>query len=198
MRSQLSTLLAALLLPATATAQFDGDYYSGTDFESFVLSRQDFTVDFDWDTGSPAPSVPSDDFSVRWTGTLDPPTSETYTFFVTSDDGVRLWVDGSLVIDDWTTHSAQQFNAQVSLTAGSPTDVTLEFFESSGEASCVFEWSSPTLPRQLVRAGTGGLTQLVPVGPFLDSALPARHAGHGPPAASSSRTPIPTCASTIR
>ena len=72
------------------------------------VSRVDPKIDFAWGSGSPAPSLRADDFSARWTGELEPRLSETYTISTLSDDGIRLWLDGRLLIDNWTEHSATQ------------------------------------------------------------------------------------------
>src|SRR4030095_440988 len=78
-----------------------GDYFNDRNLGDKVLQRVDPAVDFDWIDGSPDPAVFPDNFSVRWTGFVKPEFSEPYTFFITVDDGVRLWVGGQLVIDAW-------------------------------------------------------------------------------------------------
>ena len=66
------------------------------------MTRTDATVDFAWPSlSSPDPSVDSETFSVRWTGQVQALYSEMYTFYVRADEGVRLWIDGQLVIDHW-------------------------------------------------------------------------------------------------
>ena len=60
-------------------------------------------MDFNWGTGSPDPSIGADTFSVCWQGEVEPQYTETYTFYVYTDDGVKLWVDGQLLINDWGT-----------------------------------------------------------------------------------------------
>src|SRR5262249_24007912 len=66
------------------------------------LTRTDPNVDFKWENGSPAPGLPSDDFSVRWTGKLVPKSSGHYLLSVTGDDGYRLSLDGKRIVEDWT------------------------------------------------------------------------------------------------
>ena len=70
-------------------------YYDNQNFTGATVSRVDPTVNFDWGTGSPAPGIGADTFSVRWTGQVQAQFSQTYTFYTTSDDGVRLWVNGA-------------------------------------------------------------------------------------------------------
>lgn len=61
-----------------------------------VLTPADSTVDFNWGDDSPASAVTSDFFSVKWTGQVEAPGSGSYTFRVTRDDGVRLFLNGVL------------------------------------------------------------------------------------------------------
>src|SRR6187397_1297417 len=92
----IETLESRVLLADTGlTAQ----YFDNKDFTALKLTRTDAKIDFNWGSGSPASSIAPDTFSVRWSGTLVAPRSESYTFHTTSDDGVRLWIDGKLVID---------------------------------------------------------------------------------------------------
>ncbi len=76
--------------PVCVSYGLNGAYYDNMDFTSFKLARVDATVNFDWGTGSPDPSIGTDTFSVRWTGQVIPLYSQTYTFYTQSDDGVRL------------------------------------------------------------------------------------------------------------
>ena len=114
------------------------------------MSRIDPQVDFSWGSGSPAPSINPDHFSARWTGELEPRYSETYTLFTVSDDGVRLWVDGQLVINNWAEHSWTEDSVSMALQAGRRYAVKLEFFELTGAAAAGFSWSSQSQPKQVV------------------------------------------------
>src|SRR5688572_11078881 len=84
--------------PLTGGIGLRGEYFDNRDFSAPKLTRVDPTVNFNWGTGSPDPAIGSDTFSVRWTGRVSPRYSETYRFYTTSDDGVRLWVNGQLLI----------------------------------------------------------------------------------------------------
>ena len=89
-----------------AGAGFTGAYYNNADLTSPVLSRNDPAIDFNWGKGSPATGIDPSTFSVRWTGYVKPTYSETYTFYATADDGVRLMVNGQSVIDRWTDRAS--------------------------------------------------------------------------------------------
>jgi hypothetical protein len=80
-----------------------GTYFSDESLGNAVLTRIDPNVNFNWADGSPDPSIDADHFSVRWTGQVQPRFSEDYTFTVNADDGVRLWVNGQLLIDQWNS-----------------------------------------------------------------------------------------------
>jgi hypothetical protein len=127
-------------------------YFSRADLTLPVVARVDATVDFDWATGSPHAALGGDGWSARWTGQLLPPVSGLYTFFTRSDDGVRLWVNGQQVVNNWTLHAVTENSGAVQLQAGVPVDVRLEFFESGGQAVCKLWWSGPGISKQAVPA----------------------------------------------
>ena len=85
-----------------ATGTFTGTYFNNGDLTGPVATQDDAQINFDWGKASPASGVDPSTFSVRWTGKIKPTYSETYTFTTTADDGVRLWVNGQLLIDWWS------------------------------------------------------------------------------------------------
>ncbi|WNG55549.1 hypothetical protein F0U59_12730 [Archangium gephyra] len=125
-------------------------YFDTADFKDLKLERVDPTVDFRWYEGSPDPALDTDTFSVRWTGSVLPLYSETYTFYTQSNDGVRLWVDGKLLIDDWTVHVTTENQGTVTLQAGRAHAIQLEFFEQTGVALMRLHWSSPSQHKQII------------------------------------------------
>ncbi|MEN1681219.1 MAG: PQQ-dependent sugar dehydrogenase [Planctomycetota bacterium] len=127
-----------------------GDYYSGLNFGTLLLTRTDATVDFDWVNGAPAPGLPSNQFSVVWSGQVEPLYSEEYIFRTTTDDGVRLWVDGELLIDQWVDQSATRAHGKINLLAGRRYDVRMEYYENGGQASAVLEWRSDSQTQQTI------------------------------------------------
>ena len=132
-----------------------GRYYQyppgGVDWATVKMTRLDPTINFDWGTGSPDPSIPmSDLFSIRWTGKIKALYSELYTFYTVSDAGVRLWVNNQLVIDHWTAHTATEKSGTIALQAGQKHDIKIEYYEDSGMASLRLFWSSLSTPRQIV------------------------------------------------
>ncbi|MGY1728478.1 PA14 domain-containing protein [Geodermatophilus sp. SYSU D01062] len=93
----------------------------------------------DWGAGAPA-GVGPDNFSARWTGTFDFTAGDT-TFTAVSDDGIRVSVDGAVVIDEWRDQAATTFTASRQLTAGSH-QVQVEWFETGGAAVAKLDWAA--------------------------------------------------------
>ncbi len=125
-----------------------GEYYSYTtnnNFSTLLLTRVDNTINFAWGSGRPDPAVPTDNFSVRWTGILIPKYTETYTFRVISDDGVRLWVNNILIIDKWLDQPPKTYTGTVNLTLNVPVNIKLEYYEKIGGATISLAWRSPTM-----------------------------------------------------
>ena len=90
------------------------------------------------------------DYSVRWTGQVIPRHSETYTFHTISNDGVRLWVNGKLVIDNWTDHSTTEDEGKIRLDAGRKVNIKMEFYQGGGGAVAKLFWSSPSQNKEIV------------------------------------------------
>jgi hypothetical protein len=126
-------------------------YYNGMNFENLILSRIDPQINFNWgDPGSPDPSVAVDQFSARWTGEVEAAFTETYTFYTTSDDGVRLWVNGVQVVDSWVDQSPTEHSGTIDLVAGTTYSLVMEYYENGGGAVAELRWSSPSTPKQLI------------------------------------------------
>ncbi|QWF81914.1 alpha-L-fucosidase [Amycolatopsis sp. CA-230715] len=118
-----------------------------------TVTRVDRGVNYNWKfDGSPAASIPAENFSSRWTGAVVPRESGPITFTTVSDDTVRLWIDGKLVIDNSTPHGPAVDTGTVPLVAGKKYAITLEQKENGGEASMKLLWSGPNTPQQIVPA----------------------------------------------
>ncbi|MBN1139122.1 MAG: hypothetical protein JXM73_21255 [Anaerolineae bacterium] len=95
-------------------------------------------IQFNWGTSAPAPGFPVDDFSVRWTRSLSFD-SAAYRFYVLADDGVRLWIDGQILIDKWQDQSATEFTADRTLAQGTHT-IRVEYYDHAGDAQIALWW----------------------------------------------------------
>lgn len=133
-------------------------------FTGGTVTRIDAQVDFDWGSGQPDPGIGADDFTSRWEGFFEAPASGNYLFRTRSDDGVRLWVDGSLVIDEWNDHAPRyDTSASVSLQAGQRYSLRMEHYERGGQAVAALEWDLP---------GGGTSFQAVPASALFHCAAP--------------------------
>jgi glucose/arabinose dehydrogenase len=135
--------------PASPGIGLVGTYYDNADFTGAAMTRIDPTVSFNWGTGAP-PGMGADTFSVRWTGQVQARATGTHTFYVSSDDGVRLWVAGKLVVDNWTDHFETEASGTIDLTAGQRYDVRLDYYEDVGAAEVKLSWSAPGVAKQIV------------------------------------------------
>jgi PA14 domain len=104
-----------------------------------ILQRNDVNINFNWGLGSPDPVVTPDHFSARWGRVIDTG-SGLYRFTATSDDGIRVWVEGDLIIDQWNDHSPTTYVANKLLYAGHKF-VQVEYYENSGGAVAKLSWA---------------------------------------------------------
>jgi hypothetical protein len=115
-------------------------YWNNTSLSgSPALDRQETGLDYDWGSGSPDPAVDADRFSARWTRYIDG-TPGTYRFTATSDDGIRIWVDGALVMDQWHDHPPTTHAAEKHLASGHHL-VKVEYYENGGAAVAKLSWT---------------------------------------------------------
>jgi hypothetical protein len=153
-------------VPPGSGTGLHGDYYDGVNFNTFKFSRLDGPIDFNWTQTPPDPSLGLTNYSVRWQGQFKPPVSGTYVLETNSDDGVRLWLNGLLLIDNWTIHGATVNQAVVVLNAGQMYAVTLEYFQGPGAA--IIQLKAPL---------SGQTTAVIPAGQLYPPATvpPAQH-----------------------
>ena len=103
-----------------------------------VMIRDSDKIDFHWGYGSPVGSVPADGFSIRWTGTVDFGAGASYRFTTSTDDGVRLWVNGHLLIDRWVDQSFRSYSGTIYAAGDVP--VKMEYYEAGGVAAARLTW----------------------------------------------------------
>ena len=137
-----------------------GEYFSDVALNNLKLSRTDASVNFTWGDNAPAPEMPRDGFSVRWTGQVQAKYSETYTFSTFADDGVRLWVNGEKLIDHWQPHAGTEDRGSITLQAGQKYDLKLEYYDQGGWSTSELRWSSPSqlaqiIPKEYLFSGSG-------------------------------------------
>jgi glucose/arabinose dehydrogenase len=147
---------------STTVNGLSATYFNNMDFTGTSITRVDPTVNFAWGSGSPAAAIAPDTFSARWTGQVEAQFTGTYTFYTQSDDGVRLWINGQQIVNNWTNHALTENRGTIALTAGRRYDIRMEFFENAGGATARLLWSGASVPKAIVPASRL-YTQVVPV-----------------------------------
>lgn len=133
------------IIVGTAGTGLTGEYFDNPDFTNLKLTRTDAQINFDWGTGSPDPLIGADTFSARWSGLLLVPETGDYMFSTLNSDGVRLYINGVSVIDDFTNQSTNwNDGASVHLTEGQMVDIQMEYYENTGSAVAKLKWTGPS------------------------------------------------------
>ena len=131
--------------PSNDGFTFRGRYYNNTTQTGTPkVDRTDAAIDFDWGTGSPGGGVNTDNISVRWDATVPVPTTGNYQFRLKADDAAQLFINGTSQINQTGYQSmAYQTSGNVSLTAGTPFTLQLNFREDTGGAGVQLQWKKP-------------------------------------------------------
>lgn len=139
----LSVIPVFLSFAASAQQGLLGEYYNGTNFQTKVMSRVDAQINFNWYRISPAPGMNSTDYSIRWRGRLLAPKSGKYTFTAKVDDGIRVWVGGTKVMDAWGPHDSENFSGSINLEANQYYDLKVDYFNGIFEGEIQLLWILP-------------------------------------------------------
>ena len=137
--------------PTGSGIGLEGQYFNNLTLTDASLTRTDAFVNFNWGAGSPDPGIiNTDQFSVRWSGQVQPLYSQIYTFYTTTDDGARLWVNGVLLIDKWVNQSSTEWSGAISLVAGQKYSLQMDYYENTGVASAELSWSSASQAKGII------------------------------------------------
>ena len=136
---------------APSAGGLKGEFFDDQELKKPRLVRYDPVIDFNWGLGPPDPTINSD-FSARWTGQIEPKFSETYSFETRAGDGMRLWIDGKSIIDNWYDHPPYEHKGTIDLKGGHKYDIKVEYHNTMAEAFVQLRWSSKSQPRQIVPA----------------------------------------------
>jgi large repetitive protein len=121
-----------------------GNYFNGVALTGTPALVRTEAVNFDWGSGSPGAGIGVNNFSARWSGSVLAGASGAFRFRTVSDDGVRLWVNNVLVINNWTDHApTTNTSAAINLVAGQRYDIRLEYYERGGGAVMRLQWLAP-------------------------------------------------------
>ncbi|HEX3149181.1 MAG TPA: PA14 domain-containing protein [Gemmataceae bacterium] len=152
--------------PPTPTTGLSATYFDNKDLTGPTVTRTDAAVDFYW-PNVPVAGIGADTFSTRWSGQLTAIESGYYRFRTFSDDGVRLWVNGKLIVNNWTDHAGMyNTSGTISLKAGQKYDIRMEYYDNMGGGVARLEWKRPTqadyatIPSAQFTPKTGGAVLL--------------------------------------
>jgi beta-glucosidase len=136
---------ASALTPASGTGSgLTGQYYTNMNLTGTpALTRTDGPVDFNWNSGSPGTGIGATGWSAKWTGKVTPTTTGSYTFSLTTDDGGRLFVNGQQIINQWQDQAATTGTGTISLTAGQPVSVEVDYYQDGGSDQVALGWAPP-------------------------------------------------------
>ena len=130
-----------------------GQYWTNTTSAQFTnvtfntpatLTRTDAVVNFNWNTVGPDPKIGQTVFAARWTGSVQPQFNETYTFYATADDGVRLWVNGQLLANSWVDQASTTYQGSITLKAQELYNIRMDYYQNGGGAVAQLQWNSPS------------------------------------------------------
>ena len=149
----------SFITPSQGTGQgFYSQFYSGTALAGTpIATRNDPALNYTWGGLTPGNGVPTGNWSAKFTGTLTPPTTGTYNFSLTSDDGSRLFVNGQQIISNWADQPPTTKSGSITLTAGQPATIEVDYFQDGGGSQLDLNWQVPNqnLQAQAVTAATG-------------------------------------------
>lgn len=146
-----------VVLNGSGTPTIPGDcegltatYFNNINFTGSSITRVDPTIDFSWGNGSPDFLIGPNTFSVIWKGFVKAPSNGNYTFFTNTDDGVRLWVDGDLIIDQWNDQGPTEISATKQMDEGEQVSIKMEYYENGGGAVAQLSWQGSGVGKQII------------------------------------------------
>lgn len=141
-----------------------GEYFSNMSLKGKpAVIRNDSVLAFNWKQGNPAEKIPSDRFSVRWTGYLTVPETGPYNLGITGDDGYRFYLNNKKIIDLWNDQSPTTSIHKIHLKVDTFYPIRLEYYENGGDASLNLQWNSSRILRQIEKEDEKELTKAVQI-----------------------------------
>ncbi|MHC4434190.1 MAG: PA14 domain-containing protein, partial [Planctomycetota bacterium] len=139
-------------VPDTADG-LQADYFTGEDYLAGdpVLTRVDPEIDFNWNDDAPGGGIDRAQFSARWRGEITIPADGSYDFILNSNDGSRLYIDGQLLVEDWSNHGRRDTKASIDLVAGTY-PIRVEYYQNEANAGFSLSWQSDLIDQQVIPA----------------------------------------------
>ena len=126
------------------------EFYNGIDFDTLVTTDVRKQIDFDWNDGVSRPEgIHQHYYSIKFSGKIEAPETGKYTFLTTSNDGIRVVIDGKTVIENWTPHGATVDMGDIELEKGKKYDITVDYFQTLGGAVTKLTWIKPSVAAKL-------------------------------------------------
>ena len=150
-------LISALNFPEGLKAE----YFDNMNLEGTPKVRTDKTINYEPANQAPDPFLPVAPMSIRWTGKLVPNVTGSYVLSFTSDDGVRVWLDGELVIEDWTTHPRRDEKVVLPLEKGRSYNLKVEYYDGGGESIARLNWMVPSVGSNVMEEMYGEAANII-------------------------------------
>jgi beta-glucosidase len=152
--------------PGSSTKGLTGAYFSNQNLAgSATNTRIDTVIDYHWSGLPNISGIPADHFSIRWTGVIRPAYTGTFTFYVSGDDGFRLWVNNQLIIDNWVDEAITTKTGKITLISGQEYSVKLEYYENAGLAEIALGYlNSAEINAQVIAAASNSDAAVVCAG----------------------------------
>lgn len=135
------------------TGKYKAEYYKNRDLSGSptYIACEGWPISHDWGNGGPGNGIGNDDFSTRWTGTASFAAGR-YRFIAEADDGVRVWLDGTQIINEWRDQGTTTFRHERDVSAGNH-QIRVEYYEHGGGAVARFRWE------QISSGGSGNIAR---------------------------------------
>lgn len=161
-----------------------GQYFNGTNFTDPVTTRVDPIINFpEWQLPIPGLEtgvhhrIKDETYSIRWTGFIEPHYSEAYRFSIQTGGGIRLWVDGKMLLDKWSdVYPTSYTSATIALQAGKRYAIKLEYLNNDDRSQLYLSWLSASQPLQMIPQSQLYAAAIEPPPPPVNQA-PTAHAG---------------------
>lgn len=135
---------------ASAANGLTGVYFNNKDFTGTSVTRIDPAINFSWGTGAPAGGISANTYSVVWTGYVIPRYTQEYTFFMRTDDGARVYINGTKIIESWKDQPATEYSGKISLTKDQKYAIRVEYYQNWGGSTAQLRWSSQSQTKEIV------------------------------------------------